>query len=35
MNGGQVGVDIDQHDNIQLTFGEPSKTAKETAATTH
>jgi ATP-dependent Clp protease ATP-binding subunit ClpA len=35
MNGGQVGVDIDQHDNIQLSFGEPSKTAKETAATTH
>ncbi len=31
VNGGQVGVDIDQNDNIKLTFGESAKAAKETA----
>lgn len=35
VNGGQVGVDIDQDDNIKLTFGEPSKTAKETVTAAH
>ncbi|PKO93475.1 MAG: ATP-dependent Clp protease ATP-binding subunit ClpA [Betaproteobacteria bacterium HGW-Betaproteobacteria-1] len=35
VNGGQVGVDIDQDDNIKLTFGEPAKTAKETATAAH
>ena len=35
VNGGQVGVDIDQDDNIKLTFGEPSKTAREAATATH
>ncbi len=33
-NGGQVGVDIDKDENIQLTFDEPSKVSKETAAAT-
>ncbi len=33
-NGGQVSVDVDKDENIQLTFDEPSKTAKETAAAT-
>ncbi len=33
-NGGQVGVDIDKDENIQLTFDEPSKVSKEPAAAT-
>lgn len=34
VNGGQVGVDIDKDDSIQLTFDEPSKAGKEPAAAT-
>jgi len=34
VNGGQVGVDIDKDENIQLTFDEPSKVPKEPAAVT-
>ncbi|MDP2247623.1 MAG: ATP-dependent Clp protease ATP-binding subunit ClpA, partial [Nitrosomonadales bacterium] len=35
VNGGQVGVDIDKDENIQLTFDEPSKAPKEPAAATN
>jgi ATP-dependent Clp protease ATP-binding subunit ClpA len=34
VNGGQVGVDIDKDENIQLSFDEPSNTKKEPAAAT-
>src|SRR5690606_2756476 len=33
-SGGQVRVDVDKDENIQLTFDEPSKATKETAAAT-
>jgi ATP-dependent Clp protease ATP-binding subunit ClpA len=34
VNGGQVGVDIDKDENVQLTFDEPSPATKEAVAAT-